>query len=161
GQVKILDFGLARLSSSDMTRTGMVMGTPHYMSPEQVRGEKVDSRSDIFSLGALFYELLSGHKPFDGDSMHTVLFHVMQDDPEALRKWVDGPPILVELVERMLVKDTARRLQTAALVEDALHAVGIVMAEGREDGATLESELGLPEATIVVDATGRSAAPVS
>jgi serine/threonine protein kinase len=161
GQVKILDFGLARLSSSDMTRTGMVMGTPHYMSPEQVRGEKVDSRSDIFSLGALFYELLSGHKPFDGDSMHTVLFHVMQDDPEPLRKWVDVPPILVELVERMLVKDTARRLQTAALAEDALHAVRIVMAEGREDGATLESELGLPEATIVVDATGHAAAPVS
>src|SRR6185295_3401233 len=63
GQVKILDFGLARFSSSEMTRTGMVMGTQHYMSPEQVRGEKVDARSDLFSLGAVFYEVLSGHKP--------------------------------------------------------------------------------------------------
>src|SRR6266536_5489846 len=62
GQVKILDFGLARLSSSSMTRTGMVMGTPHYMSPEQIRGEKVDARSDTFSLGAVFYELLSGRR---------------------------------------------------------------------------------------------------
>ena len=59
GRVKILDFGLARLGASEMTRTGMVMGTPHYMSPEQVRGEKVDVRSDVFALGAMFYELLA------------------------------------------------------------------------------------------------------
>src|SRR5258708_38594326 len=70
GDVKILDFGLARFSTSEMTRTGMVMGTPHYMSPEQVRGEKVDTRSDTFSLGAGFYELISGHRPVDGDSSH-------------------------------------------------------------------------------------------
>src|SRR5260221_2622625 len=112
-QVKVLDFGLARFSTSEMTRTGMVMGTPHYMSPEQVRGEKVDARSDTFSLGAVFYEVLSGHRPFDGDSMHTVLFHVLQDEPEPLRKWADLPPILVELVERALMKDPSRRFHEA------------------------------------------------
>src|SRR5262245_40180015 len=62
GQVKIMDFGLAKLASSDMTRAGMIMGTPNYMSPEQVRGEKADSRSDVFSLGAVFYELLANRK---------------------------------------------------------------------------------------------------
>ena len=70
GQVKIMDFGLARLGESEMTATGMILGTPHYMSPEQVRGEKADARSDVFSLGAVFYELLANHKAFDADSMH-------------------------------------------------------------------------------------------
>jgi tetratricopeptide (TPR) repeat protein len=161
GQVKILDFGLARFSTSEMTRTGMVMGTPHYMSPEQVRGEKVDARSDTFSLGAVFYELLSGHRPFDGDSMHTVLFHVLQDEPEPLRRWVDVPTILVELVERALLKDPARRFQHAGQLRDAVHAVRRVLAERREGEATLESELGpwTPEATLVMDAAlGRPAA---
>jgi predicted Ser/Thr protein kinase len=151
GQVKILDFGLARFSSSDMTRTGMVMGTPHYMSPEQVKGEKVDSRSDVFSLGSVFYEILCGHKPFDGDSMHTVLFHVMQDEPEPLRKWIDVPPIVVELVERALAKDPNRRFQNAGQLRDAVRAVRHVMAEGREAEASLESELGASEATVVVE----------
>ncbi len=161
GQVKILDFGLARLSSSSMTRTGMVMGTPHYMSPEQVRGEKVDARSDTFSLGAVFYELLSGRRPFDGDSMHTVLFHVLQDQPEPLRHWVDVPTILVELVERALLKDPTRRFQNAEQLRDAVRAVRQVMAEGREDEATLESELGphAAEATLMEPAVdGRRAA---
>src|SRR5262245_47698222 len=74
GKVKIVDFGLARMGTSDMTKTGMVMGTPNYMSPEQVRGERVDARSDVFSLGAVFYELLSNRKAFDAASLHTVLF---------------------------------------------------------------------------------------
>jgi serine/threonine protein kinase len=146
GQVKILDFGLARFSASSMTRTGMVMGTPHYMSPEQVRGEKVDARSDTFSLGAVFYELISGRRPFDGDSMHTVLFHVLQDEPEPLRHWVDVPGILVEVVERALSKDATRRFQNAQELRDAVRAVRQVLAEGREDEATLQSELGSHEA---------------
>jgi predicted Ser/Thr protein kinase len=148
GQVKILDFGLARFSSSEMTRTGMVMGTPHYMSPEQVRGEKVDARSDIFSLGAVFYEVLSGHKPFDGDSMHTVLYHVMQDDPQPLRKWVDVPPMLVELVERSLIKDPTRRIQRAVHLGDGVRAVRTALAEGREAEARLDSDGAGPESTI-------------
>ncbi|HXB55352.1 MAG TPA: protein kinase [Vicinamibacteria bacterium] len=142
GQVKIMDFGLARFSSSDMTRTGMVTGTPHYMSPEQVRGEKADARSDIFSLGAVFYELLSNHKPFDGDSMHTVLFHVLQDNPEPLRHWVDLPPILVELVEKALFKDPVRRFQNGGRLRDGVRAVRRAIAEGREWDTSLEDEMG-------------------
>jgi serine/threonine-protein kinase len=142
GQVKIMDFGLARFAASDMTRTGMVMGTPHYMSPEQVRGEKADARSDIFSLGAVFYELLSNHKPFDGDSMHTVLFHVLQDNPEPLRHWVDLPPILVQVVEKALNKDPALRFQSGGRLRDAVKAVRRALAEEREWETTLEDEIG-------------------
>src|SRR5260221_140534 len=162
-QVKVLDFGLARFSTSEMTRTGMVMGTPHYMSPEQVRGEKVDTRSDTFSLGAVFYELISGHRPFDGDSMHTVLCHVLQDEPEPLRRWVDVPSILVELVERALVKDPARRFQHAGQLRQAVHAVRQVLAEQREGDATLESELGpwTADTTLVIDGAGGRPATAS
>jgi len=88
------------------------MGTPNYMSPEQVRGEKADARSDVFSLGAVFYELLTNHKPFNADSMHAVLYQVLQNDPEPPRKWVpDLPPTLVDLVETALNKDPERRYQ--------------------------------------------------
>src|SRR5439155_22624284 len=141
GQVKILDFGLARLGTSEMTRTGMVMGTPHYMSPEQVRGEKADARSDVFSLGSMFYELLAGRKAFDGDSMHTVLFQVLQEAPEPIRNWVDLPPILVEVVERARQKDPAARFHDASQMLAAVRAVRRALAEGRPE-ATLESELG-------------------
>jgi serine/threonine protein kinase len=121
GQVKIMDFGLARLGSSDITKTGMVMGTPNYMSPEQVRGERVDVRSDIFSIGAVFYELLTVHKPFQADSMHAVLFQVLENDPEPARRWVPNlPPVLVELVERALSKDPAERYQNAGEMLDAV-----------------------------------------
>jgi tetratricopeptide (TPR) repeat protein len=141
GQVKILDFGLARLGASEMTRTGMVMGTPHYMSPEQVRGEKADARSDVFALGSMFYELLAGRKAFDGDSMHTVLFQVLQEEPEPIRSWVDLPPILAEVVEKALQKDPAARFHDASQMLAAVRAVRRALAEGRPD-ATLESELG-------------------
>jgi len=141
GQVKILDFGLARLGASEMTRTGMVMGTPHYMSPEQVRGERADARSDVFSLGSMFYELLAGRKAFDGDSMHTVLFQVLQEEPEPIRNWVDLPSILVEVVEKALQKDPAARFDDASQMLAGIRAVRRALTEGRTD-ATLESELG-------------------
>ena len=85
-KVKVMDFGLTRMPGSDMTSTGTVMGTPHYMSPEQVRGQKADARSDVFALGCIFYELLTGKKPFDAESMHGVLFKVMQEEPAPLAR---------------------------------------------------------------------------
>jgi tetratricopeptide (TPR) repeat protein len=114
GKVKIMDFGLARTAGSDMTSTGTVMGTPHYMSPEQVKGLKADARSDVFALGCVFYELLSGRKPFDAESMHGVLFKVMQDEPAPLGELApDLPHALVQVVERALVKDPTERFQSA------------------------------------------------
>src|SRR5512139_3182154 len=121
GKVKILDFGLARLSGSEMTTAGMVMGTPHYMSPEQVRGQKADARSDVFSLGCVFYELLSGRKPFDAESMHGVLFKIMQEDPVPLREAAPGTPDpVVHVVEKALAKNAADRFANASELLAAL-----------------------------------------
>jgi serine/threonine-protein kinase len=132
GQVKIMDFGLARLSGSEMTRTGMVMGTPNYMAPEQVRGERADSRSDIFALGCVFYEVLAGRKPFDADSMHAVLFKVMQEAPIPLRELArDVPVALIQVVERALAKDPALRFQNAGELRLALRAASEAVAAGR------------------------------
>ena len=152
GQVKILDFGLAKLGGSDMTRTGTVMGTPFYMSPEQVRGEKVDARSDIFSIGSVFYELLTDRKPFVAESMHAVLFQVLQNEPEPLRKWApDVPGILVEVVDKCLAKEADRRFADGSQLRDALTAVHRAMDGGRADSSSLAEEM--PDAALatVVD----------
>jgi len=102
GQIKILDFGLVHNESSDMTKTGHVMGTPNYMSPEQVQGLKIDARSDIFSLGAVFYELLTRKKPFSGDSMHATMFKVVQGKREPLARYTHLPPAIIQMVDRAL-----------------------------------------------------------
>ena len=102
GQIKILDFGLVHNESSEMTKTGHVMGTPNYMSPEQVQGLKIDPRSDIFSLGAVFYELLTRKKPFSGDSIHATMFKVVQGDREPLARYTHLPSALIQMVDRAL-----------------------------------------------------------
>jgi serine/threonine-protein kinase len=81
GIVKVMDFGIARIVESDLTKTGNVMGTPAYMSPEQVNGEKVDAKSDIFSLGVILYELLTGTKPFTGATVPSLMFSIIQSHP--------------------------------------------------------------------------------
>jgi eukaryotic-like serine/threonine-protein kinase len=152
GQVKIMDFGLARLGASEMTATGTVMGTPNYMSPEQVRGEKADARSDIFSLGAVFYELLTSHKAFDADSIHAVLFQVLEHDPPPVRHWAaDVPEILVEVVRRALEKDPARRFQDAGQMREAVHIARQVFAGEIDEEAGLAAlhDVGSAEATVI------------
>ena len=152
GQVKILDFGLAKLGGSDMTRTGTVMGTPFYMSPEQVRGEKVDAHSDIFSIGSVFYELLTDRKPFVAESMHAVLFQVLQNEPESVRKWAPGvPAILVEVVEKCLAKDAAHRFKDGGELRDALVAVRRALDAGRGDSASLAEEMTSDGQATVID----------
>jgi len=134
GSVKIMDFGLARLGGSDMTRTGLVMGTPHYMSPEQVRGGKADTRSDVFSLGALSYELLTNHKPFEAETMHAVLYKVMQEEPPPARDFLPSlPPVLVQVVEKALFKDPAERFSDAGQMQAALRKARQAVAAGRGD----------------------------
>jgi len=120
-QVKILDFGLARVGQSSMTGTGMVLGTPNYMAPEQIKGQRVDARADVFALGAVFYELLSGHKAFEGDSLHAVLYRVVQHEPEPLRRIaanIPGP--ISDVIARALAKDPVQRHQSVAELRDAL-----------------------------------------
>jgi tetratricopeptide (TPR) repeat protein len=129
GTVKIMDFGLARLGVSEITRTGTVMGTPNYMSPEQVRGEKVDSRSDIFSVGAVMYEVLAGHKPFEAESMHSVLFQVLDQNPEPIRnRTPEIPAPIADVVDRALAKDPAQRFKGAGEMRVALRNARRLMA---------------------------------
>jgi serine/threonine-protein kinase len=105
GGAKILDFGLARLMTSQLTQSNMLMGTLNYMSPEQVRGDRADQRSDVFSIGVVLYELLGGRKAFEGDSAASTLFKILQETPEPLRK-VDPtlPEPLVSIVEKAIAK---------------------------------------------------------
>jgi hypothetical protein len=134
GKVKIMDFGLARMSGSDMTRTGLVMGTPHYMSPEQVRGQKADTRSDVFSLGSVFYEMVTGRRPFEAETMHAVLFKVMQEEPPPARALSPGTPaVLIQVVERALAKDPAERFAHAGEMLAALRKTRQAIAAGRGD----------------------------
>ena len=127
-----MDFGLARLGGSEMTRVGMVMGTPHYMSPEQVRGERADARSDVFALGCVFYELLTYRKPFDADSMHSVLFKVMQEEPPPVQEVTPGiPAVLAQVVERAMAKDATQRFQNAGEFRSALHRAMQAVAAGQ------------------------------
>jgi eukaryotic-like serine/threonine-protein kinase len=146
GRVKIMDFGLARIGTSDMTQAGMVMGTPNYMSPEQVKGIKADARSDIFSLGSVFYELLSGKKAFNADSMHSILFKVLEEDPEPVRTWVPGlPASFVAFVEKCLAKDPDHRFQHAGEMRDALRKVREALASGEYAPLTGEAPASSPE----------------
>jgi len=126
GNVKIMDFGIAKLAGAgtQLTRTGMAMGTPGYLPPEQIRGEKVDQRADIFSYGVLAYELLGGIKPFRGDSMSAVIFQIIGQDPEPLsRHWPECPPPLETLVMRCLAKEPAKRFPSLSPVIAELKAV--------------------------------------
>ena len=141
GQIKVMDFGLARLSGSDMTRTGLVMGTPHYMSPEQVRGEHVDTRSDVFSLGCVLYELLTERKPFDAESLHSVLYMVLQAQPRPPREIVkDLPAVVQQLLERAMARDTAGRFPDASAFLRAVQLVREAVAAGRGDEPMPELE---------------------
>jgi serine/threonine-protein kinase len=118
--VKILDFGLARPMASQLTHSNMLMGTINYMAPEQVRAERADHRSDIFSLGVVLYELFGGRKAFDGDSVASTLYKILEQFPEPLPNLdPELPPSLWPIVERALAKNREERYQqVSALVGD-------------------------------------------
>jgi eukaryotic-like serine/threonine-protein kinase len=117
---KLLDFGVARLASSDIDATGTlagaVVGTPAYMSPEQAAGKSLDARSDVFSFGAVLYELLAGTRALHGRLHRTVLSAVLRDDPCPF----EAPNAVRQIVKRCLAKDPDRRFQTMADVKQAL-----------------------------------------
>ena len=116
-QIKVADFGIARVMSSSKTQTGVIFGTPNYMSPEQVSGKKVDGRSDLFSLGVVFYELLTGKKPFTGDNMTALLYAVSKSAYRPLKETAPNtPPCFIDIVDRLLAKSISKRYQTAAQV---------------------------------------------
>ena len=113
--VKVADFGIARITDSSKTKTGMVLGTPSFMSPEQLSGKKVDGRSDLFSLGVALYQLLSGRLPFEGDSMAQLMYKIANDKQEDLRKLNPAIPARLSLiVDKAMIKDPEKRYQTGA-----------------------------------------------
>jgi protein kinase-like protein len=132
GQVKITDFGVARLPGSDLTRSDQFVGSPGYMSPEQLKGGAVDGRSDLFALGVILYQLLTGRSPFEGENVSEVLYKISTqpaDPPSEIHPDVsaDFDPIL----EKALSKDPADRYQTGKEMIEALRVVS-EMAEGTQ-----------------------------
>ena len=139
GYAKVLDFGLAKLTEPESdekegkrkgdtsgirtdfeTRAGILIGTANYMSPEQVRGQKVDGRSDLFSLGVVLYELITGHQPFGGETWHHTMVAITDLEPPPIARYVQGPlPALQNIISRVLAKNCEQRYQTArALLAD-------------------------------------------
>jgi serine/threonine-protein kinase len=120
-EVKVADFGIARVMSASTTETGMILGTPNYMSPEQVAGEKVDGRSDLFSLGVVMYELLTGEKPFKGDNLTNLMYAIANVNYLPLKEVVKKiPPCCGEVIDKLLTKSTRRRPKSAAQVVDLI-----------------------------------------
>jgi tRNA A-37 threonylcarbamoyl transferase component Bud32 len=151
GTVKVMDFGIAKLEAgTNLTSTGLILGTPNYMSPEQARGERVDGRSDLFSLGCVLYECITGRKPFAGESVTAILVKILTEDPPPVDFDAIGLPREIgEVLRQATAKDPARRFATGAAMVDALHA-----AVGPTH-VTLRAEAGVPAGP----PTARPAAP--
>ncbi len=183
GHVKITDFGIARMASSAVrTQTGMVLGSPKYMSPEQVLGREIDQRSDIFSLGVMLYEMLTGQSPFMGENVNAIMFQTLNTvptPPGILNSKV--PDMLNFIVAKALAKDRDDRYQNARDLANDLRAcrdtlprtdqpvdlsvsdkkklAGVVVSEGVSDPAEdAPATLGLSNAFNSVEATMRLAA---
>ena len=110
GRIKVTDFGIARITSQSKTATGTVMGTPSYMAPEQLAGKKVDGRADLFSLGVMLYEMLTGEKPFTGESMATLMFRIANEPhPPILNIRHDLPAEIQAVIDKALEKDPDKR----------------------------------------------------
>jgi serine/threonine-protein kinase len=122
--IKIADFGIAHIddpNSAQQTQVGTVLGTPQYMSPEQVMGQKVDGRSDLFSVGVVLYQLCTGQRPFDGDTMATLLYKITKEDPPPLEGAGSGLPTgLQHIVNKLLTKAPDRRFQDGGELAKAL-----------------------------------------
>ena len=124
GTVKILDFGIAKLSATGITLPGAIMGTLNYMSPEQVKGTSVDARADIFSVGAVLYELLSHQQAFPGQVPDEVLRRILHGDPTPITEYCpDLDRRLVQLVEQALEKNPDQRFQHIVAVQRELASI--------------------------------------
>jgi len=119
--IKITDFGIARITASSRTKTGVILGTPSYMSPEQLSGKHIDGRSDLFSLGVMTYELLTGTLPFGGDSMATLMFQIANEKhPDITQVRSNLSPGIRLIIDKALHKDPAKRFQTGEQLRQAV-----------------------------------------
>ncbi len=131
--MKITDFGIARITDSSKTKTGMVLGTPSYMSPEQLAGKKVTGQSDIFSLGVMLFQMVTGKLPFSGDSMATLMYKIANEAhpaPESINPEV--PRCITVIINRSMAKDVKKRYQRGKeMVNDISKCLKIMEAEGK------------------------------
>ncbi len=120
-KVKVMDFGIARVDSSSMTRTGIAMGTPNYISPEQLSGKKIDRRTDIFSLGVVMYEMLLQRRPFRGENLTSLIYNIVNNDPEPPSS-IDSsiPGLFDRVIAKALAKDPDARYQSAGEISVAI-----------------------------------------
>src|SRR5579862_6539813 len=139
GLVKVTDFGIAKMMAMGMTQAGQILGTPNYMSPEQVKGRQIDGRSDIFSLGVILYELVTGEKPFAGQNITTVIYKIINENPIPPRE-LDAliPAGLSYVISKALAKNVDERYQTCR-----------ELAEDLRNYKSLGSS-GAPNATVVI-----------
>ncbi len=149
---KVMDFGVAKISNSDMTATGMVMGTVSYMAPEYIRTGKPDPRSDLFAVGVMLYEGLSGRKPFSGDTTPTVLYKIVNEppDPIDLEQLHGISPAIRSVLDRSLCKNPDERFQTAEDLAKALRAAKDPSWMGQVEDATARLQASAPTAPAVV-----------
>ena len=140
GRVKILDFGLAKFTDAQLlTQDGTVVGTPAYFSPEQAAGGAVDARTDLWSLGVAFFEVLTGHLPFKGDNLGALMYALMYREAESIRRYrPDAPPALIGIFEKLIERDLGKRYQSAeALIADLRSLVS--PGSAADAAATLDS----------------------
>jgi serine/threonine-protein kinase len=120
---KVTDFGIARITDSSKTKTGMVLGTPSYMSPEQLAGKKIDGRSDLFSLGVMLFQLTCGRLPFEGESMTQLMFAIANNPHPQVREINAAlPEWLQPIIDKALEKDLEKRYQSGAEFAAAIRA---------------------------------------
>jgi len=150
GTVKVMDFGIAKAGGT-MTATGQVLGSPNYMSPEQVKGKPIDGRSDLFSVGVLLYEMLTGEKPFDGQNVTTIIYKIVSEDPIPPRELdVTIHPGLSAVVTKSLAKAPDDRYQTgAALAADLANYKSFGTEVGANQSASTTAFPAVGDRTIV------------
>ncbi len=126
GNIKVTDFGIAKAISSSRTKTGVILGTPNYMSPEQIMGQKIDLRSDIFSLGVLFYQLLTGELPFHGENLSGLLYQITQVRHPSPRNFNPKiPKVCEQILNKAMVKDPNKRFGSAGEFARVTNALGL------------------------------------
>lgn len=155
GVVKVSDFGIGKLltaGGSDLTRTGQMIGSPSYMSPEQIKGEKLDGRSDLFALGVVFYEMLTGARPFPGDSITTLVYQILHTEPrDPLAVRTELSPIAREIARKALAKNREDRYPDARALLQDLSRLAASRAGSPRDSA--------PTSVLVALPAGAAAAP--
>jgi len=143
GKARLMDFGVAHLASSELTSTGMLLGTPAYMAPEQITGGAVTAETDLFSVGAVLYELLAGRRPFIGETLQSLMYSILNKAPEPLDEFIPKlPPGLNDVVMRALAKEPSHRYHSALAMANDLSAIlNALEPEGKRTSLSLRAAI--------------------